>query len=389
MTSPQLPTLQLKQGSRRPRVLSGHPWVFVNEVESLLPAECDGTAVGLTTPKGRSLGTGLYNSRSQIVWRRLAGAEARWDAAYIASALEAALARRSDETVQRLVWSEADDLPGLVVDRYEDILVVQALTLGVDRVLPEIVQWLRRQIKGVTEVLYRHDAPVRELEGLPLEVRTESGKPLAPRWFQIRGLWYHLDLGVGQKTGYYLDQRDEHERVALLMEGRRVLDAFCNQGAFALQAKSRGAGEVIGIDSSAEALRGAAANAERNRLAVSWIEANVFDWLTANKHEKFDGIILDPPAFAPQKRAVEGALRGYKQLHLRALRMLSPGGILATYACSQHITRELFLGSLTEAAVDVGRRVQLLEETGQPLDHPVRLGFPESHYLKGLIVRVD
>lgn len=382
-------SLQLKSASRRPRVLSGHPWVFAGEVENLLSPERDGSAVELLTPKGRSLGTGIYNGRSQIVWRRFAGPGVVWEATYWASALEAALARRTDEPTQRLVWSEADDFPGLVVDRFGPILVVQAQTLAVDEALPTITDLLVERLDGIEEVVFRNDAPSRQHEGLALEVTTRSGRPLKPFWCEIRGLWYLLDLSSGQKTGYYLDQRDEHLRVAAWAENFRVLDAFCNQGAFALQCAAQGAREVIAIDSSAEALRGAAANAARNQLEVTWIEANCFDWLSEHKHEKFDLIVLDPPAFAPHKRAIEGALRGYKQLHLRALRMLTPGGILATYACSQHITRELFLQNLTEAAVDTGRRVQLLEETGQPLDHPVRLGFPESAYLKGVLARVE
>jgi 23S rRNA (cytosine1962-C5)-methyltransferase len=358
-------------------------------VNELLPPERNGQAVELLTPKGRSLGTGIYNGQSQIVWRRFAGPGVAWDRSSWEAAIDAALARRTDEPTQRLIWSEADDFPGLVVDRFDSILAVQALTLAVDRVLPELIEILLDRIGEIEEVVIRNDAPSREHEGLPLEVRTHTGRPLKPFWCEIRGLWYHLDLSSGQKTGYYLDQRDEHLRVAAWAENFRVLDAFCNQGAFALQCAAAGAREVIGIDSSGEALRGAAENAKRNKLDVSWVEANCFDWLSEHKHEKFDLIVLDPPAFAPHKRAVEGALRGYKQLHLRALRMLTPGGILATYACSQHITRELFLENLTSAAVDTGRRVQLLEETGQPLDHPVRLGFPESAYLKGMLVRVE
>lgn len=382
-------TLQLKQGSRKPRVLDGHPWVFAGEIVERLPEAFDGQSVELLTPRGRSLGTGIYSHASQIAWRRFAGPGASWDERYLRAAIEGARRRRSSEPVQRMVWSEADDLPGLVVDRFDDLLVVQSLSKGVESQLETIGRILLESVEGISDLVFRNDAPSRRLEGLPSEVRTFSGKTIGPRWFQIRGLWYELDLMHGQKTGFYLDQRDEHERVASWAQDRRVLDAFCNQGAFALQCARRGSREVTALDSSAEAIEGARRNAGRNGLQVDFQVANVFDWLTEHKHEKFDLIVLDPPPFAPNRKAVEGALRGYKQLHLRALRMLTPGGVLATYSCSQHISYELFLQTLTEAAVDTHRDTRLLTLTGQPLDHPVRLGFPESGYLKGAVVRVE
>ncbi|KAF0093709.1 MAG: 23S rRNA (cytosine1962-C5)-methyltransferase [Puniceicoccaceae bacterium 5H] len=381
--------LRLKAGAKRARVLRGHPWVYVNELESTLPESFNGQAVELEDSRGRSLGMGLYNGRSQIAWRRYTTGKQPWDEAYIQRALEQALRNREDEPYRRVVWSEADDLPGLIVDQYNDVLVVQAQTAGVDASLPMITEQLQALLEPA-EVLFRNDAPTRQLEGLKLEVRTLSGKKLAPAWHEIYGLKYYLDLEGSHKTGFYLDQRQEHFKVSTLVEDWRVLDAFCNQGAFGLNCARAGAREVLGLDSSGEAIAKARENAQRNQLDVAFEEVNVFDWLTEHsKEERFDLIILDPPSFARNKASVKGAMRGYKQINLRALQMLNPGGILATYSCSQHVSRELFLDMLADAAHDAGRKVQLLYQSTQPIDHPVRLNFPESEYLKGALLRVD
>jgi len=381
-------SIQLRRGKRRPRVLDGHPWVFANEVEgdSLPPAgKADGGAVALKDPKGRFLGAGIYNGDSQIIWRRFSREPCAFDHAFLAGALDAALARRGDERFCRLVWSEADGIPGLVVDRFEEEVVVQALTLAVDQQLDTIAKLLSERLKPA-EIVYRNDAPTRALEGLELEVRTRSGAGLPPRVFAIDGIACELDLMHAQKTGFYLDQRVQHRRVAGLAAGRRVLDAFCNQGSFGLQCAKAGAAGVLGIDSLAEAIERARLNAARNELEAAFEEANVFDWFTAHRDERFGLIVLDPPSFARNRRALAGALRGYKELHLRALNLLAPGGVLASYACSQHVTREAFFETLREAAADAGAAVRLIERTGQPPDHPVLLNFPESEYLKGLIV---
>jgi 23S rRNA (cytosine1962-C5)-methyltransferase len=263
---------------------------------------------------------------------------------------------------------------------------VQALTLAVDAALPRILTLLQERWEP-REIVIRNDAPSRRMEGLELSSRTLSGRPLEPFWAQIYGVWYHLDLDKAQKTGFYLDQRQEHVRVAGMAEGWRVLDAFCNQGSFALNCALAGAREVVAIDSSAEAVQLGRGNAGRNKVSVDFRHANVFDFFTANRTERFDLIILDPPSFAPNKRAVEGAVKGYKELHVRAFHSLTPGGILATYCCSHHITRSLFREIIEDAAADTRTRAQVMQETGQPTDHPVVLNFPESEYLKGFILR--
>lgn len=378
----------------RPRVLTGHPWVFAGEVETLLPAAADGSGVVLRDARGRVLGTGLYNGRSQLVWRRFSLAERAWDRATRSDLLDRALARRrladgSLPAVGRLVWSEADDLPGLVVDRYGDVLVLQALTAAVDLAAGELAGQLAERT-GAREVVLRLDAPVRRLEGLPLAVRTLSGERLDPFELEIDGLVYEVDVGGGQKTGFFLDQREQHLAVAKLARGRRVLDACTNQGAFALQCARAGAEYVEAVELAAGALERARANGARNGLEVTWTRANIFDWFTERKGQsEWDLIILDPPSFTRNREAVAGALRGYKELNLRALRALRAGGILCTYSCSQHVDRETFLAVLADAAADARRPVTRLALTGQPADHPVRLGVPETEYLKGAWLQVE
>ncbi len=382
-----LPTLHLS--SKTARVLHGHPWAYTNELAELLPPELNGSAVELKDARGRSLGTGLYNGKSQIAWRRFSRRKTPFDRDFLAAAIPAALSRRDPaQPVQRLIWSEADSLPGLVVDRYAHALVAQMLTLGMDTLLDHISDILCNEIPDTNEIIFRNDAPVREKEGLPLTVTTRSGADFPPQWFSIDGLDYFLDLQRGHKTGFYLDQRQQHATNAALASSRHVLDAFTNQGAFALHCARAGAATVTAIDSSKPCITQALQNAERNGLSVDFLCANMFDWFTHNRDRSFDLIILDPPSFAPNKRALEGALRGYKELNLRALRMLNPGGILATYTCSQHVDAALFLELLRDAAADARRDVRILEATTQAPDHPVLLTFPESQYLDGFILEV-
>lgn len=379
--------LVLRKEARNARVRRGHPWVFANELAELPGPGADGSAMPLEDHRGRALGMGIVNTKSAITWRRYSRGNAAWGAGHFAQALSEARMNREEEPYRRLVWSEADDLPGLVVDQFDDVLVVQALTLAVDRSLPELTGLLKEQFNP-REILLRNDAPSRMKEGLELECRTLGGKPLEPFWGRIYNVWYHLDLQDSQKTGFYLDQRQEHFKVATLAPDWRVLDAFCNQGAFALNCALAGAREVVAIDSSAEAIARGRANAARNEVEIGFHEENVFDYFTRERGERFDLIILDPPSFAPNRKAVPGALKGYKELHVRAFHSLNAGGILATYCCSHHVGGTDFLAVIESAAADTRKRVQLLYETGQPTDHPVMLNFPESRYLKGFVLRV-
>lgn len=381
--------LVLKKEARKARARRGHPWVFANELKKAPDPSADGRACPLVDERGRFLGMGIVNTRSQIVWRRYSNREEEWSGDFFARALELALRNREEEPFRRLVWSEADDFPGLVVDQFGDYLVVQALTLGVELALPEIMELLQ-DLLSPRDIVVRNDAPSRKLEGLTLAQYSRSGGTVEPFWAKIYEMEYFLDLHSGQKTGFYLDQRQEHFKVATFASDWRVLDAFCNQGAFGLQCAAAGAREVLGLDSSEEAISAARANAARNALQVRFEKENVFDFFSKREKEnRFDLVILDPPSFAPNRKAVPAACRGYKELQLRAFQALTPGGILATYCCSHHVGRDRFLQLVEEAAVDCRRPVQLLYETGQPIDHPVRLGFPESSYLKGFLLRVN
>jgi len=380
-------SLYLKPRSRA-RALEGHPWAFAGEMTELLPESYNGKSILLRDSKNHILGSGIYNSKSKIVWRRYAPGKQAFSMEWIRGALNRAIDRRAPASSRRLVWSESDKLPGLIVDQFEDVLVVQALTLAIDMRLAAIADALA-ELLNPRAIIFRNDAPVRELEGLAREVTYWKEQQVEPGWFEVGGIRYFLDLVGGQKTGFYLDQRDEHAWIRSMAEGRRVLDAFCNQGAFALNAAQCGARSVMGIDSSGPAVEAARRNAAENGLQAEFVEANVFDYFTGNREEQFDLVVLDPPPFAKSKGKLEGALRGYKEINLRGIKALAPGGILATYTCSQAVTPELFRQTVAEAAWDAKRSVRILRETRQAADHAVLLGMPESAYLHGLILEVD
>jgi 23S rRNA (cytosine1962-C5)-methyltransferase len=385
-----VPAFKLKPNANS-RVLSGHPWVFANEVEAPLPQECDGEVVECRDRMGRFLGTGICNGRSQIVWRRLSRDRVALDEAYLGDALKRAVSRRAPGEFRRLVWSESDDLPGVVADQYGDTVVVQIQTLAMEK-RAALIGDLIADILSPAEVIFRNDAPIRRLEGLAVETHTRSGRPWEPRWAMIDGFEVWLDLVGGQKTGFYLDQRLQHPAVARYCQGKRVLDAFCNQGSFAIHAARAGAVEVLGLDSAGEAVEAARRNAVRNRVNATFEAANVFDWLNdpANKPgPRWDVVIMDPPPFAKSKSALEGALRGYKEINLRAMQRLAPGGILASYSCSHHMQDAELRSVLSAAASDAKRRVRILEFCHQPADHPVLLSMPESEYLRGYILCVE
>jgi 23S rRNA (cytosine1962-C5)-methyltransferase len=383
-------SLKLKPNAKS-RALAGHPWVFANECEALLPAAHDGEVVECRDRTGRLIGTGICNSKSQIVWRRLSRERVALDEAYLRAALARALARREGMgDFKRLVWSESDDLPGVVVDQFGRTLVAQIQTLAMEK-RANLIGELLAELTGAEEIIFRNDANIRKLEGLPAEVHTRSGQAWAPRWVTIDGFDYWLDLQGGQKTGFYLDQRLQHAVVAKYAAGRRVLDAFCNQGSFALHCARAGAARVLGLDSAFDAVGQAKKNAERNGLKAEFEGANVFDWFTAQREAApaWDLIVLDPPPFAKAKAALEGALRGYKELNLRAMKALTAGGVLATFTCSHHMQDAQLRAVLAEAAADAKRRVHVLEFCHQPPDHPVLVTMPESEYLRGYILRVE
>ncbi len=383
-------SLKLKQNIKG-RVVSGHPWVFANEIEESLPAEHDGSVVECRDRTGRFLGVGIYNSRSQIIWRRLSRDRVSLDEAYLRNAIVRALAKRQGlGDFKRLIWSESDDLPGVVVDQFGDTLVVQLQTLAMDR-CGALLGNLLAELSVAAEIIFRNDSNLRRLEGLPTGVHTRSGNSWEPRWASIDGFDYWLDLQQGQKTGFFLDQRQQHTAIAKHAAGRRVLDTFCNQGAFALHCARAGATLVLGLDSSEDAIGQAKKNATKNQVSATFEVANVFDWFTEQREKAaaWDMIILDPPPFAKSKSALENALRGYKELNLRAMKALAPGGLLATYTCSHHMHDVELRNVIAEASSDAKRRVHIVEWCHQPADHPVLATMPESEYLRGYLLRVE
>ena len=415
----QPPSLKLKVNASA-RALGGHPWVFANEVEALLPGGHDGEVVDCRDRAGRRIGSGIYNSRSQICWRKISRERATLDEAWLRGAITRAIARREApprqppapgvplsaapgrcappgaqcSEIRRLAWSESDDLPGVVVDQFGGALVLQLQTLAMEKRRDVIVRLLLECVKPAPEeIIFRDDAPIRRLEGLPLATGTLSGRAWEPRWVGIDGFDYWLDLQGAQKTGFYLDQREQHALVARYAKGRRVLDAFCNQGPFALHCARAGAASVLGIDIAGDAVAQARRNAERNGAAAEFAVANVFDFFNDTapgaRGATWDLIVLDPPPFAKSRKALEGALRGYKEINLRAMQRLAPGGILATYACSHHMRDAEFRQVLAGAAADARRRVRVLEFCHQPPDHPVLVTMPESEYLRGHVLCVE
>jgi 23S rRNA (cytosine1962-C5)-methyltransferase len=382
--------LILNRGVRH-RILDGHPWVFASEVERLEGAAADGETVELRSVRGEMLGSAIYNSRSQIVARRYARNLVPLDERLLGLRLDDALACRGPLPVRgasrRLVWSESDQLPGLIVDRYDDVLVLQSLTAAMAR-REEIIANLLLKKTGCRVILARNDAPVRQLEGLPLERKILRGDYEPPTRVKIAGIAYALDLWSGQKTGFYLDQAENYAAVAAHAQGRRVPDCFTNQGGFALSAMQAGAISCRAVDQSAEALKLAEATARSEKLKVEWIQASVFDLLRhyEQKRETFDLVVLDPPSFTKSKGNKAGALRGYHELHLRALRLLAEGGMLATFSCSHHVTAQDWEELLQRAAAETGMTLRLRQRLGQSSDHPILVNVPETEYLRGYLL---
>jgi 23S rRNA (cytosine1962-C5)-methyltransferase len=374
------------------RWAAGHPWIFASDVVEV-PTDSEPGAVRVETERGRPIGWALYSPRSEIALRLIdRDPDARIDGDWWRRRLAAAATRRASladvATAYRLVHGEADGCPSLVVDKYDRWLVVQLASAGVERYREEIVHALR-EMTGAEGILARNDLAVRQKEGLPRTVELLSGD--VPRRIDVQeyGVHYYAAPWDGQKTGAFLDQRENRARIgALARAGGRELDCFSYHGSFALHLARR-SGEVLALDTSAAALERARENAERNGVTnISFVEADAFEYLKAAERarERFDTVVLDPPAFAKSKRAVGAAERGYKEINLRGMRLLRPGGLLYTASCSFHLSKARFLGILESAAADSGRRLALRELLGQPIDHPEVLTIPETGYLKGAII---
>jgi 23S rRNA (cytosine1962-C5)-methyltransferase len=355
----------------------------------------DGDVVSLKDGQDRLLGSAIYNSRSQIVARRFSRQRQDLDLEFFQRRLQQSIdyrARRGvDSRLARLVWSESDGLPGVIIDRYGDHLVLQTLTLAMDQRKALIAETLQKLL-APKSIIERNDAPIRKAEGLELHTGVLAGE--APSAFDIHvdGLVFEIDLQRGQKTGFYLDQIPNYAEVARYARGRRVLDCFANQGAFALACAKAGAAQVQAVDISTECVELVRRNAQRNQLSIEAHAANVFDLLKdlERQQARYDLIILDPPSFTKSKGNKTSALRGYHELHLRALRLLTPGGILATFSCSHHVTAQDWIELLSRAATETGFTLRLRQRLGQAADHPVLVNVPETEYLHGYVVeKVD
>ena len=380
----------------RARIFHGHDWVFSGEVLKTFGNPADGDVISLKDGRDHLIGSAIYNSKSQIVARRFSRRRQDLDLDFfqrrIAQAIEYRKRRGIDPRLCRVIWSESDGLPGVIVDRYGDHVVLQTLTLGMDLRKSLIVEALRAagESPALQSILERNDAPVRRAEGMELKSGILTGEPPAEMEIEIAGLRFVVDFLHAQKTGFYLDQVAHYESVARHAPGRRVLDCFTNQGAFALACAKAGASKVTAVETSAENLADARRNTERNSLAVEWIEQDVFQFLrAAEKAEaEYDLIILDPPSFTKTKGGLRDALRGYRELHVRAFKLLSRDGLLATFSCSHHVSEAIFNQTMADALVDARRSARRLRRFEQALDHPVLPTIPETEYFKGLLLEM-
>ena len=382
----------LRRG-REQRVLGGHPWIFRSDIEREDGA-ADGLPVRVLTSAGRFLAMAVYNPRSQISLRMLSRRDEPIDGAFIRGRVRRALDYRrrfADLGSCRLIFAESDGLPAVIADKFGDVIVVQILCLGMERFKADIVDALVKELspRGVYE---RNDVPVRELEGLSQQTGLLWGEVPDRVEMQENGVRFLVDVKEGQKTGFFRDQKENRAAIAPFVPGMRVLDCFTHTGSFALHAARYGAAEVTGVDISEHACACALENARLNGVEdrVRFECANAFDFLRAQQTAKaqYDVVILDPPAFTKTRSAVEGALRGYKEINLRGMKLTRDGGFFVTCSCSQHVTPDLFRGMLMDAQKDAHVQLRQIEWRTQGRDHPILLSSPETQYLKCGIFQV-
>lgn len=389
--------IHLKKG-REKSLKRRHPWIFSGAIEKITGKPAAGDTVEVKGPSGEPLALAAYSPDSQIrarVWSF--DSRETIDKAFFERRLESAISLRAQlpaakhSNAMRLVHGESDYLPGLVVDRYADVVVAQFLSAGMERWRDPILDSLS-EITGCEAIFERSDAEVRKLEGLEARVGFARGNRNASRCPIIEhGLNFRVDVEQGQKTGFFLDQRENRQRVRALASGREVLDGFCYTGGFAIAALAGGAKKVTALESSAAALDVAKENLEANPFdasRVEFVKADVFSHLRTlrDRGARFDMVVLDPPKFAPTAAQAENAARAYKDINLLALKLLAPGGLLATFSCSGGVSAELFQSIVAGAALDAGAGARIIERFGAAADHPVALEFPEGEYLKGLLV---
>ena len=389
------PWVQLKKGHER-RARRGHPWIFSNELATNPGDYRPGELVRVMDSRERLLGIGYINPRSLISVRLLRRDDGPIDEGFLRTRVESALELRDrfypGEEAVRLIYSESDGLPGLIVDRYGDHLALQVTTAGMDALLPQLIEILD-ELLAPTCIVARNDSTFRDLEGLPREVTVLRGRPVADSTVRYEGLTLRINLMGGQKTGLFLDQRDNQRAILPGLARGSVLDAYCYQGIWGLLALRAGAERVTGVDSSTDALEMAARHAEANDLAdrAEWVRTDVMEYLKTCRANgrRFDVVILDPPAFVKSRKHLKTGLRGYLDLNRKGLELVSPGGILITCSCSHHVRRETFRDTVSHSAGLAHRHVRVLAEGGQSRDHSPILSAPETEYLKCLALHVE
>lgn len=373
----------------RARILHGHDWIYSSEVLKIFGEPKDGDIVSIKDGRDRLLGVGIFNSKSQIVARRFSRRRQNLDEDFFRRRLMQAVEYRNYAGCQtglcRLVWSESDGLPGVIADRYGDIVVLQTLTLAMDLHKREIAAILA-EILGVNCIIERNDTPVRVAEGMERVNGVLLGKAPPSLEIETAGVKFLLDPLAGHKTGFYLDQIDSYNIVASMADGRAVLDCFSNQGGFALACARAGAASVTAIESGAESVSRLRENAFFNDLRITIRHEDVFDFFNRGGSENYDLIILDPPSFTKARSRINEALRGYRDLHQCAARLLSKQGLIVTFCCSHHVSALEFEKAIADGLQDAHRNMRLLRRIGQPLDHPIVMNLPETEYLKGLVL---
>ena len=377
----------------RARILHGHDWVFSSEVLKIFGKPADGDVISLKDGRDHLIGSAIYNSKSQIVARRFSRRKQDLDLDLfnrrIAQAAEYRARRGVDPKLCRVVWSESDGLPGVILDRYGDYLVLQTLTLGMDT-RKDLIMNAIVDLFGDVTIIERNDVAIRRAEGLELRSGVLQGNVPSPVEIVIGSLQFEIDLLHGQKTGFYLDQRQNYELVGQYAGGRRALDCFTNQGAFALACARAGAAEVTAVEENSANIAAAKQNAARNNLEVKWLEQDVFQFLRAaeKRQSQYDLIVLDPPSFTKTKSGLRDAMRGYRELHVRAFKLLSRDGVLATFSCSHHVSENAFGQIIADALVDARRSTRRLRRFQQAPDHPVVPTLPETEYFKGVLLEM-
>ncbi len=376
---------------RQKKLFEGHPWVYRNEIETVDGDPGEGDPVDVVDFRGRLIGRGFINLKSMIAVRLLTHRNEEITDETIRRRVKDAVAyrryfERPDTNCTRLIFGEADLLPGVIADRFGEVVVLQTLAAGMQRYESQIADTLIDEVSPKSLIL-RNDEPIRVKEGLELVRGVYYGEDVRKTEILENGICYRIDVFEGQKTGCFLDQKANHRRIAPYVNGKSVLDCFTYIGAFAMNAAKNGAREVLAADISQEAIDIAKENALLNGFdRIDFRVANAFDLLRELGREKkqFDVIVLDPPAFAKSKAAQAGAVRGYKEINLSAMKLLPQGGILATHSCSYHMPEELFVETVLTAARDLGRHARIVDLCRQDHDHPILAGYPESYYLKSL-----